>query len=279
MRIGGELKAEYSNPEEWIALVKQMRYSAVLSPVDCTASQSLRDEYRRCAQANDVVIGEVGVWRNTLSPDDNVRREATEYAKNQLALADELSASCCVNIAGNRGEVWDGFSVGNYSEDTYALIVDMVRDIIDSVRPVRTFYTLEPMPWMMPDSPQTYLRLIKDIDRKAFGVHLDYVNMLSSPYRYVNNAAFIAECFELLGPYIRSIHAKDAYMENGYTTLIHEVMPGKGVLDYVKILPLVESLGTDMTLFVEHLPDREAYAQACAFIRAEGEKAGVNIKG
>jgi len=280
MRIGGEIKRPYSSPEEWIELVRQMRYSAVLAPIDCSAPGDVRRMYKECAQANDVVIGEVGVWRNTLAQDDEQRKQAMDYAKAQLQLADELGACCCVNIAGNRGEgSWDGFSAINYSEDTFALIVDMVREIIDAVKPKNTFYSLEPMPWMTPDSPEEYLRLIKAVDRPAFAVHLDYVNMISSPRRYLDSAGFIAECFRLLGPYIKSIHAKDVVMDNAYTTLIHEVMPGKGVLDYTRILPLAEALGKDIPVFVEHLPDWDSYYEAASYIRANAQKAGIEVIG
>jgi len=43
--------------------------------------------------------------------------------------------------------------------------------IIDAVQPTRTFYTLETMPWMYPDSPQSYLRLLQAVDRRQFAVH------------------------------------------------------------------------------------------------------------
>ena len=36
-----------------------------------------------------------------------------------------------------------------------------VGQIIDAVKPSRTFYTLEPMPWMYPDSAESYAGLIK----------------------------------------------------------------------------------------------------------------------
>ncbi len=277
MRLGGSIERDYKNPEEWLALVKELHYSAVLSPVDSSAAPAVRQEYLTCARENHLIIGEVGVWRNCLSRDDSERKQAMEYAKAQLDLAEELGARCCVNILGSRGPVWDGFDEDNYSPETYALAVDSVREIIDAVKPKNTFYTIEPMPWMAPDSPEQYLQLMRDVDREAFGVHLDFVNMINCPERYVKSTGFIRHCFELLGPYIRSIHGKDVLMERAYTTLIHEVMPGKGTLDYTKILPMVEKLGPDTPFFVEHLPDFDTYAQAAGYIRECGKKAGVVI--
>lgn len=278
MRLGGGIERSYKNPEEWLALVKELGYSAILSPIDCRADSSTRKDYLACAKAHDLVIGEVGVWKNCLSKDDAERKAAMEYAKAQLELAEELGACCCVNIVGSRNEIWDGFDAENYEPYIYELAVDSVREIIDAVKPKNTFYTIEPMPWMVPDSPEQYLELIKDVDRDAFGVHLDYVNMINCPKRYVQSTKFIRHCFELLGPYIKSIHGKDTIMDRAYTTLIHEVKPGDGTLDYVKILPMVEKLGADIPFFIEHLPDFETYKQTAAYIREQGKLAGVTIK-
>ena len=275
MRIGGAVEIPYQSPEEWLKFVKELGYRAVLAPVDHRASKEEKQAYQRCARENDLVIGEVGVWRNILSINDAERKSALEYAKNQLALAEELGANCCVNVTGSRGEIWESFYPENYTKDTYALIVDSIREVIDAVKPTRTFYTVEPMPWMVPDSPEDYLQLMRDVDRQAFGVHLDYVNMINCPKRYVFCDDFIEECFTKLGPYIKSIHGKDVLMEKAYTTLIHETMPGKGVINYQKVARLCEALGPNTPLFVEHLPDLESYRQAAAYVREQAALAGV----
>ena len=280
MRIGGGIEKPYHNPEEWVKYAKDLRYSAVLSPIDSSCDTATRREYLKAAKEADLLIGEVGVWRNCLSKKDDERKSAMEYAKAQLALAEELGANCCVNIIGSRSETaWDGFCAENYSEDFYAMAVESVREIIDAVKPRNTFYSIEPMPWMLPDSPEQYLKLIRDVDRPAFAVHLDFVNMINCPERYCKSSEFIEHCFMLLGPYIKSIHGKDSLMEQAYTTVIHETMPGKGTLNYPKILRLVENLGSDTPLFVEHLPDYETYRQAAAYVRNQAEGAGIVVKG
>lgn len=280
MRIGGGIEKAYHNPEEWVKFAKDLRYSAVLCPVDSSSDQATRREYLKAAREADLLIGEVGVWRNCLAKDEMTRKAAMDYAKAQLALADEMGANCCVNIIGSHSETaWDGFSAENYSDDFYALAVDSVREIIDAVKPTNTFYTIEPMPWVLPDSPEQYLKLIQDMDRKEFAVHLDFVNMINCPERFCKSTEFVKHCFDLLGPYIKSIHCKDSVMEQAYTAIIHETMPGKGTLDYKKILPLVENLGKDIPLFVEHLPDYETYRQAAAFVRAQAESVGILVKG
>ena len=279
MRIGGGIERAYHNPEEWVSLAKELRYSAVLCPIDSSSDEATRQAYLTAAREADLLIGEVGVWRNTLAKDEKVRKDALEYAKAQLALADEMQANCCVNIIGSHSNTaWDGFSAENYTKDFYALAVDSVREIIDAVKPKNTFYSIEPMPWVLPDSPEQYLKLIEDVDRPEFAVHLDFVNMINCPERYCRSTEFVQHCFTLLGPHIKSIHGKDSIMEQAYTTIIHETMPGKGTLDYPKILAMVEKLGPDTPLFVEHLPDFETYREAAAYVRSQAENAGIFVK-
>ena len=209
MRIGGGIEKAYQNPEEWVRYAKDLRYSAVLSPVDSSSDEVARQAYLKAAKEADLLIGEVGVWRNCLAKDDNVRKNAMDYAKAQLALAEELGANCCVNIIGSRSDnAWDGFSAENYAKDFYALAVDSVREILDAVNPKRTFYSIESMPWMVPDSPEQYVKLIKDVDRAGFAVHLDFVNMINCPRRYCCSTAFIQHCFDLLGPILRVFTGK-----------------------------------------------------------------------
>jgi sugar phosphate isomerase/epimerase len=277
MRIGGDIKKGYQSPEEWISLVKEYRYSAVTTPIGHEAPADLKQAYVDLAKKNNVVIGEVGIWRNTLSFNAAEAKANIEYSKERLSLAEEIGANCCVNIVGARGELWDGCYEDNYSEDVYSLIVDVTREIIDSVNPKRTFFTLEPMPWMLPDSPDSYLQLIKDIDRKGFAVHLDFTNMINCPERFVKRDLFIEECFGKLGPYIKSVHVKDVIMENILPCVIREVMPGKGVIDYKKVVRHCEKLSKEMTVFVEHLQTHEEYLEASGYVRRIAEAEGIDV--
>jgi len=278
MRLGGSILRNYKTPQEWVEIVKGLGYSAVIAPMKYDDPDELIDEYVREAKKANVMIAEVGAWSNPLSPDDDTRKKALEYCKKQLNLADRIGARCCVNIAGSRGEIWDGFYRDNYSQDTYSLIVDTVREIIDDVKPKNTFYTLEPMPWMYPDSPDSYLQLIKDIDRKEFAVHLDIVNMINNPKRYLFNDKFIKECFQKLGPYIKSCHAKDVIMSNEFTTMIKEVAPGKGKLNYSVFLKEVERLDPEMPVLIEHLETQEQYIEAFNYIKGVANENNIKLR-
>ena len=189
-------------------------------------------------------------------------------ARAQLALADRIDARCCVNVAGSRSSVWDGPHPDNLNGDTFALIVDSVREILDSVQPQRTYYALEPMPFTLPDSPDSYLELMTAIDRPRFAVHLDPVNMINSPAKFYDNAGFLRECFDKLGPHIRVVHAKDITLSRELTLHLPEVRPGLGGLDYRAFLTEMQRIDPDTPFLVEHLPSDEEYVAAVAHVRA-----------
>jgi sugar phosphate isomerase/epimerase len=268
MRLGGPIFAKYSDPKSWVEAVKAVGYRAAYCPIKIDADEATVKAYAAAAAEADIVIAEVGAWSNPLSPDAATRQAALDLCKKSLDLAERLEARCCVNLAGSLGDRWDGPAPANLTEDTFQMIVECVRDIIDAVKPRRTFYTLEPMPWMYPDSPDSYLHLIQAIDRPAFAVHLDPVNMINSPQRYLDNAAFLRECFSKLGPYIKSCHAKDIFLHHTYTVHLEERRPGLGQLDYRTFLREAAALENDVPLMVEHLPNENEYQLAADYIRA-----------
>jgi len=277
MRLGGPVFEQEANPERWAESVRASGYRAAYCPVSADAGQELIRAYAKAARQADLIIAEVGAWSNPLSSDEAERAKAREYCKKQLALADEIGAVCCVNIAGSLGQRWDGPHPDNLTRSTFDQIVEMVRDIIDTVKPRRTYYTLEPMPWMYPDSPDSYLELIRAVDRDSFAVHLDPVNMICSPQRYLNNAAFLQECFEKLGPYIKSCHAKDIVLSDRLTTHLDEVRPGLGYLDYRVFLREMQRLPADTPLMLEHLPKQEEYIQAAQYVRQIASQEGIEL--
>jgi sugar phosphate isomerase/epimerase len=266
MRFGGPVFTKYADPQAWAAVVTGMGYRAAYCPVSIDADADTVKAYAAAATEAALVIAEVGAWSNPLSPDKETREAALAHCKESLDLADRIGAICCVNIAGSRGAVWDGPAPENLTSETFDMIVAIVRDIIDTVKPRRAFYTLEPMPWMYPDSPESYLRLIKAVDRKAFAVHLDPVNWICSPQRYFRNTAFLKECFAMLGSYIKSCHAKDVILRDTLTVHIDEVRPGLGYLDYRTYLRELAALGGDVPLMLEHLPDEDEYRLAAEYV-------------
>lgn len=79
-----------------------------ISPVQPGAPVELIKSFRAEAKKSNILIAEVGAWSNTMDPNESNRKKAVKINIDALHLADEIGASCCVNISGARGEIWDG---------------------------------------------------------------------------------------------------------------------------------------------------------------------------
>ena len=280
MRLGGTVTGNYSGAAEWEDLLIRSRFRAVTAPFSCRMPETETAAYMEAAARHDVQIAEIGVWKNTMDPDPASAAEAMEYAKGQLALADRLGIPCCVNIAGTAGAAgWDAADRSNFLPETYERIIRQIREILDEVKPVRAYYCIEPMPWMVPDGPDEYLQLIRDVDRPQFGAHMDFVNMINCPRRYLAPEAFIEECFRKLGPYIRSTHIKDTRMHPmNLTALLEECSPGEGTLHYGEVLRIMDRyLAPDAPVLLEHMQTEEEYRKAYDYVAGKAAETGIRI--
>lgn len=278
LRLGGPVPGYPKSPDEWVASLKALGYRAAYCPVETKASDAVVKAYEEAAKKADITIAEVGAWgNNPISPDEKTRKESIANCQAQLALADRIGARCCVNVSGSRNpKSWAGQHPDNLTDETFDMIVESVRAIIDGVKPTRTFYTVETGMWWYPISVDSYLRLIKAIDRKQFGVHLDPTNLIYSPPLYYSNGKVISECFEKLGPMIRSCHAKDVKLEDRDLAHLDEIRPGLGGLDYKTFLKELSKY-PDVPLMLEHLKDAEEYRQAAEYVRGVGKEVGVSF--
>ncbi len=268
IRLGGPVFKKFSNPDEWVSALKELNYKAAYCPVQPGADSGEIQQYKNTAQKAGIVISEVGAWSNPIDPDEIKSKAALEKCINSLQLADEIGANCCVNISGSRNpEKWAGPHKDNLTTETFDLIVETTRKIIDAVKPKNSFYALETMPWAYPDSVESYEKLIKAIDRKQFAVHLDPVNLIVSPQVYYKNGEMISEAFKKLGPYIKSCHAKDILLiEDELTPHLPEVRAGHGNLNYAVYLKELSKLN-NIPLMLEHLNSAEEYNLAAEYIR------------
>lgn len=286
VRLGGPLAYD-GDPEAYARAHVEFGYRAAYMPNVSLESREEIAALVRAMAAADVAIAEAGAWRNLIAHDEAIRRANLDFAVHQLALADEMGARCCVayhGTAGHAADAWqlsDNYDYGphpdNQSEAGFQRAVDTVRYVIDMVKPKQTKFSLEMVPWLVTDTPQNYLKLLKAIDRPQFGAHVDAVNLVISPRHYFNTGAMIRECFEVLGPWIVSCHAKDIVMKGGPGNIsfhMDEVVPGEGNLDYAAYLIEIARLGRDVPLMLEHF-DQAGYRRGLAHIKGVAARVSV----
>jgi len=268
MYLGISSSLVHRSPQEWAEKHKSLGLQTVNFPVSCDDGEDTVMAYKKAADEVGLTIAEVGVWRNTLAADPEERKQWIDYAIRQLRMADAIGAACCVNVVGTPyGPRWDGGYRENFSTELWDMAVRMIRQIIDTARPRHTKFCIESMPWMIPSSPDEYLRLIEAVDRTEFGTHLDVVNMITTPRRYFFNDEFLEECFEKLHGTIVSCHLKDIRLKQEYTFQLEECACGEGTLDIERYIRLATAEDPCMPMIIEHLTTDEEYISSISYLK------------
>ena len=276
VRLGGPIFLRSEDPAELAREHRRLGYSAAYCPNASVRDGDRIQAIQKAFASENVVIAEVGAWKNMLDPDATKRKQNLDYVIERCALAEAVGARCCVDIAGSyNADVWYGMNPKNLSKEFFDATVENCRHILDTVKPKRTRFTIEMMPWSLPDGPDAYLELIRAVARTTFGVHLDVCNVINSPRRFYNNGEVIRECFRKLGRWITSCHAKDLRWAPEFNVHFQEVVPGRGQLDYRAYLAELARLPVDAPLMLEHLKNAEEYDEGRAYILRVAAETGV----
>jgi sugar phosphate isomerase/epimerase len=276
VRLGGPIFLKSDDPVELAREHRRLGYSAAYCPNVRVEETDRVRAIEKAFAAEKVAIAEVGAWKNILDPDPAKRKENLEYVTQRLALAEAVGAMCCVDIAGSYNpDVWYGPHPKNLSKEFFDATVENCRNIIDAVKPKRTYFTIEMMGWSVPNSPEQYVQLIRAVDRPAFGVHMDPCNAVNCPERFYNNSAFFSNCIRKLGKWIRSCHAKDLDWKPELQMHFVEVIPGRGHMDYKTYLRELALLPQQPPLMLEHLKTAAEYKEGADYIRRQGTEIGV----
>jgi sugar phosphate isomerase/epimerase len=257
---------------------RRLGYSAAYCPMAKVEDTARVAEIQKAFAAENVVIAEVGAWKNMLDPDAETRRANQRYVIERMALAEAVGARCCVDIAGSYNpKYWYGPNPKNLSKEFMDATVENCRRIIDEIKPKRSKFTIEMMGWNIPDNPDSYLELIRAVDRPAFGVHMDVCNGINSPTKFYRSGEYIKECFSKLGQWIVSCHAKDLAWEVELNVHFREVIPGRGEVDYATYLRELSKLPIDAPLMLEHLKTAAEYEEGKKYIQKVASETGVSF--
>ena len=262
------------DPYAWASECKRLGYRAGYCPPtkssETTHLKAIRDAFTQA----DVVIAEVGAWRNLMTPDLPARKANLEFVIDQMVVANEIGARCCVDITGSfDAATLSGPHPKNFSQEFIDGTIQNVRAIIDAVKPTRSKFAIEMKGCNFPEGPDQYLQLIKAVDRPQFGVHVDICNIVNTPQRFYGNTALIRETFAKLGNWVVSCHAKDLLWVPQVNLNFQEVAPGRGGIktanvpgiDYAVYIDEVVKVGAPLML--EHFRTLEEYADGAAYIR------------
>lgn len=253
MRLGGPAFDIPEDPQALVTYHQQNGFSAAY--MKRIEDKSKRDEIASAYASANIIMAEYGAYGiNILETNSQLRQKNFDEICDRLAYADEVGIRCCV-IHGGSYETggWGKPNPKNFSQQAFDDTVEAVQTIVDKVQPSRAKLVMETEKYVFPDDPDIYLKLIEAIDRDGFGVHLDPINIVSSPKLLYDNGTFIRECFAKLGPHIVSCHSKDVTTVDRYPYHITETYTGDGQLDYDAYLLELANLDADTPLMIEHL--------------------------
>ena len=163
----------------------------------------------------------------------------------------------------------------------------MARYFIDTVKPKTAYFVYEIFPFDVVDSIESIDRLVKAVDRKQFGVHLDLVNLINCPRKYFNSGALAKEACRVLGDKIVSLHVKDILLTNHTKTddpqpanisvILNEVPAGQGGVDLHTAIRVFNELPQDMPYLMEHMPDEKSFDMVAEYVRKVAAEVGVDF--
>jgi len=276
--------SEADDPEALAQECQRLGYTAAYCPLAKPGDQARVNAIRKAYGRRNIVISEVGVWKNMMTPDETARKANLQSVTEGMALADEVGARCCVDVAGSFDPATlSGPHLGNLSQEFIDRTIENCRNILDAVKPKRSAFAIEMKAYNFPNGPDQYLSLVKAVDRPAFGVHIDICNSINSPERFYNNTALIRETFAKLGPWIKSCHGKDLKWIPDVPVHFEETVPGRGGLpsagvpgvDYKTYIREIVKVGAPLML--EHLKSAAEYREGAEYIRKTAAEVGVSV--
>lgn len=275
LRLGGPIFLKSDDPVELAKEHRRLGYSAAYVPAVKVGETAKIQAIRKAFSEQNVIIAEVGAWVNMLDQDAEKRKKNMDYVTERLALAEEIGALTCIDIAGSYNpKHWDGPDARNLTKEYFDATVENCRKVIDTVKPKTAKFALEMMGWSLPNDADSCLKFIKAIDRPAFAAHVDIANIINSPERFYQNTALINDTFKKLGKWIVSCHAKDVV---GKDVHFAETMPGRGSMDYAAYLRNVTALPREVPLMLEHLRTAEEYDEARLYVMKVAKETGISL--
>jgi sugar phosphate isomerase/epimerase len=126
-----------------------------------------------------------------------------------------------------------GFIPENPDDALYAGTVEAIRTVAQHCQGHGQHFLME----TGQETPTTMSRMIRDVGLPNLGVGLDTANLI------LYGKANPVDAVDILGPHVRSIHAKDGRWPTDPSKLGEEVLIGKGLVDFKTVFTKLHRLG------------------------------------
>jgi len=192
--------------------------------LDASRCDAIRIEFQQRALE---MVGVSGTF-NAIHPDEETRRSDTEKARSLIRCAKSLGTSFVSLCTGTRDSenMWRAHP-DNRSPEAWRALRETLDRLLEVAHEESVDLGIEPERANVVDSARAARRILDEIGSPRLRIIIDGAN-LSDPVEPGAGAPLIREAFDLLGPDIAQVHAKEIPGE-GESAL---AAPGFGQLDW-----------------------------------------------
>jgi sugar phosphate isomerase/epimerase len=126
-----------------------------------------------------------------------------------------------------------GFIPEDPADALYAGAVEAIRTVAEHCQGNGQYFLME----TGQETPTTMSRAIRDVNMPNLGVGLDTANLI------LYGKANPVDAVDIIGPHVRSVHAKDGKWPTDPSKLGEEVLIGQGLVDFKKVFTKLHKLG------------------------------------
>ena len=153
-------------------------------------------------------------------------RQASDFAK--LLGVSQVQTHC-------------GFIPEDPADALYPGTVEAIRTVAQHCHDNRQYFLME----TGQETPTTMSRMIRDVGLPNLAVGLDTANLI------LYGKANPVDAVDILGPHVRSIHAKDGKWPTDPSQLGEEVLIGKGLVDFRAVFTKLHRIGYQGAVTIE----------------------------
>jgi len=245
----GLLISPYGTPEATIKRVRDMGFSNCFLSLDGYIAKFTLDaaeqiggllaKYDLVATTVEVVGPEPLEWNFIQGPSTIGLVPPTTRAARIDALKQVSDFAKLLGIS--QVQTHCGFIPENPADALYSGSVEAIRTVAQHCRGNGQYFLME----TGQETPTTMLRVIRDVHMPNLGVGLDTANLI------LYGKANPVDAVEILGPHVRSVHAKDGKWPTDPSKLGEEVPIGQGLVDFKKVFTELRDFGYSGAITIE----------------------------
>jgi sugar phosphate isomerase/epimerase len=134
-----------------------------------------------------------------------------------------------------------GFIPEDPADPLYPGAVEAIRTVAEHCQGNGQYFLME----TGQETPTTMSRMIRDVNLPNLAVGLDTANLI------LYGKANPVDAADILGPHVRSVHAKDGRWPTNPSELGEEVLIGKGLVDFRQVFTKLHRLGYSGAITIE----------------------------